>query len=74
MNGDTPATLGMQLVETRLGRSVREYLHDAYIVQELPQGEIAEALGVDAATVSRWMRKFGIPARVVGHRKRRPAA
>lgn len=70
MNDSNPATLGMRLVETRLGRPVSEYLHDAYVVQERPQADIADELGVDAATVSRWMRKFGIETRVVGHRKR----
>ena len=74
MSENTSATTGMQLVEARLGRPVHEYLHDAYIVQERPQAEIAAEIGVDAATVSRWMRKFGIQSRVIGHRKRRAAA
>lgn len=74
MNDSSPATLGMRLVETRLGRPLNEFLHDAYVVQERPQVEIAAELGVDAATVSRWMAKFGIQTRVVGHRKRRGRA
>ena len=74
MNDSPTATIGMQLVESRLGRPVREYLHDAYIVQERPQADIAAEIGVDAATVSRWMRRFGIQSRVIGHRKRRAAA
>jgi hypothetical protein len=64
----------MQIVESRLGRPVADYLRDAYLVRELPQTEIAAELGVDAATVSRWMARLGIATRVIGHRKRRRAA
>lgn len=72
---DAPAaTLGMQLVETKIGRPVAEYLRDAYIVREMTQADIASDLGIDTATVSRWMARHGIPARVIGHRKRRRAA
>jgi CRP-like cAMP-binding protein len=74
MTDATDATLGMQLVETRLGRPVAEVVRDAYLVRELPQADIAAELGVDAATVSRWMARFGIQARVIGHRKRRRTA
>jgi hypothetical protein len=64
----------MQQVEARLGRDLGDYLRDAYGVRELAQVDIAAEIGVDAATVSRWMRRFGIEARVIGHRKTRRAA
>jgi transposase-like protein len=69
-----PNTAGMSIVGERLGVPVDEYLRDAYLVRELPQTAIAAELGVDAATVSRWMRRFGIRTRIVGHRKTRAAA
>jgi uncharacterized protein YjcR len=73
MSDATDATLGMQLVETRIGRPIADYLRDAYLIRELPQAEIADELGVDVSTVSRWMARHGIQARVIGHRKRRRA-
>jgi transcriptional regulator with GAF, ATPase, and Fis domain len=63
-----------RVVETRLGRPVREYLVDAYVGRELAQAEIARELGVDAATVSRWMARYGIPTRVIGPRRRKESA
>ena len=48
-----------------------DYLHEAYVVQERPQADIAADLGVNVSTVSRWMAHYRIPTRVVGHRKRR---
>lgn len=72
---DVPtATQGMQLVEARLGRDLADYLRDAYEVRELAQVDIAAEIGVDAATVSRWMARYGIETRVIGHRKTRRTA
>lgn len=71
MQDVTNPTRGMQVVEERVGRPIAEYLRDAYVVQELNQWEIAQAVGVDEATISRWLRVAGIPTRVIGHRKRR---
>jgi hypothetical protein len=73
MTDATDATLGMQLIEIRIGRPIADYLRDAYLVRELPQVDIAAELGVDVSTVSRWMARHGIQARVIGHRKRRRA-
>ena len=73
---DIPAvTQGMQQVEARLGRSLDEYLRDAYQTRELAQVDIVSELGwlgvtVNASTVSRWMARCGIETRVIGHRKR----
>lgn len=67
------STLGIQLAEARLGRPIGEYLREAYVVAERPQADIAADLGVDPATVSRWMKRCGIQTRVIGHRKRRRA-
>lgn len=68
------STPGMRHVTARIGRPVHEYLVEAYEGRELPQVEIAEELGVDPATISRWLRRIGVTTRVVGHRKRRRAA
>ena len=70
MNAANPPSLGMQLVEARVGLPIDVYLRDAYVVRELGQADIAAEIGVNPATVSRWLRAFGIQTRVIGHRKR----
>lgn len=74
MNDAAPSTIGMQIVEARIGRPVDEYLRDAYVTRELHQAEIAAELGVDPATVSRWMARYGISTRVIGPRRRKESA
>jgi len=75
MNDGSTTTLGIQLVESRIGRPLAEYLRDEYLVAEKPQADIAAELGVNVSTVSRWMARYAIPTRVVGRRnRRRPAA
>lgn len=74
MSEGTYSTLGTQLVEARVGRPIADYLREAYVVRQLPQADIAVALGVNTSTVSRWMRQLGIEARVIGHKKRRAVA
>lgn len=74
MTDATTVTAGMQLVEARLGRPLDDYLRDAYLDRELAQSDIAAEIGVDAATVSRWMARFGIQSRLVGRKRRRRAA
>jgi DNA-binding MurR/RpiR family transcriptional regulator len=65
----------MRQVEARIGRSLTLYLQDAYNDRQLSMVQIGAELGVDKATVSRWMRQLGIRGiRYVGYTGRRPAA
>ncbi len=59
-------TRPMRRVEARLGRSLREYLTEAYALET--QAEIAAALGISVSTVSRWMDRLGIETRFPGRR------
>ena len=67
-------TPGMEVVQRRAGRPIADLLEDLYVSRELTLAEVGVELGVDAATVSRWLRRHGIQTRVIGHRKRRAAA
>lgn len=58
----------MRRVEGRLGRPLAEELTDRYEVQGQNFAQIAEALGVSQATISRWMCRLGIEARFPGQR------
>jgi len=60
-----------QLLEASLGRPLEEALRDWYHRDGLTQIEIAEKLGLDQSTVTRWMRQFGIPVRYGAARTRR---
>lgn len=62
-------TRGMQLVEQRIGESLEDALQHRYVRDGKSQDDIAAEFGVDRATVSRWMREFGIAARYLGPRK-----
>lgn len=79
MNAAQSLTPGMLQVERRIDRPIREYLVDAYEVRGLTQAAIVAELSaeygvaLDIATVSRWMGRLGIEARIVGHRKGRAA-
>jgi transcriptional regulator with XRE-family HTH domain len=57
----------MRQVEERIGQPLRLYLLDAYIVRERSMRQIADEIGIDVATVSRWMRGLGIPPRYYGY-------
>jgi transposase len=71
----TTTTAKMRRIEQATGQPIRVYLMDAYLVRGQSTTEIAAATGTDKGTVSRWLAKFGIPARPVGtHVKRRAAA
>ena len=56
----------MLRVEGRLGRPLEKFFEDRY--QVATQEQIAEELGVSAATVSRWMRELGVETRFQGQR------
>lgn len=57
-----------QLMEQRLGEPVEVALYRLYIEERKSQDAIAALWGMDRATVSRWMRDFGIPSRLLGPR------
>lgn len=57
-----------QFMESRIGEPIESALYRLYIAEGKTQDEIAGAWGVDRATVSRWMRDFGIPSRLIGPR------
>ncbi len=50
--------------EQRSGRSVESVLRDRYLVKGHTMPEIAADMGVDVSTLSRWMKRLGIPARI----------
>ena len=74
MSDATNSTLGMQLVEMRLGQPVDESAPGRLPGRDSPAREIADELGVNAATISRWMARFGIQTRVIGFRRRKDTA
>lgn len=57
-------TRAMQLVELERGIELTAYLREQYHKNGLRLTDIADALGVDTGTVSRWMVTLGIPRRV----------
>lgn len=59
----------MQIAEARIGRPIEDVLRGWYVDDGHTQQEIAQRLGVDIATVSRWMRLLGIESRYLGPRK-----
>lgn len=62
-------TWPMERVEARLGRPLVDELRQRYVEQEQTLDQIADALGVSAPTVSRWMRRLGVESRFPGRRK-----
>lgn len=59
----------MQTLEQRLDKPLDEYLAEQYALG-LSQEQIAQELGVNRATVSRWMGTYGIAARYFGPRRK----
>lgn len=52
-----------QLVEHRHGEPVEGLLWGLYVRDGLTQEQVAQALGVNRATVLSWMAKYRIPTR-----------
>jgi transcriptional regulator with XRE-family HTH domain len=59
-------TKAMQKLEQRLGLDLEVYLPEAYRTKT--QAQVAEDLGIDQSTLSRWMRELDIDARFQGQR------
>jgi DNA-directed RNA polymerase specialized sigma24 family protein len=66
-------TKQMQLAEQRLGQTLEQFIEARY-AGGATQAEIAAALGVNTATVSRWMSHLGIEAYYGPRRPRVSAA
>lgn len=58
---------GMQTLEARLGQPLGVYLAERY-GRGYSQEQIAAELGVNRATISRWMSVYGIQPRYYGPR------
>jgi hypothetical protein len=61
-------TRGMLVMEHRLGEPIESYLHRRYIVDGATTITIGADLGLNNATVSRWLRDLGIETRLTGQR------
>jgi DNA-binding transcriptional regulator LsrR (DeoR family) len=59
----------MRRIEERRGIDLEAFVRDLYEVQHKTQQEIAAELGIDVATVSRWMAKLGIETRLFASEK-----
>ena len=59
----------MQLIEAEHGLPIEQLLRALYVDEELGVEQIADRLRLTKGTVSRWMARFGIPARRPRDRK-----
>ena len=66
---DLLKTRPMRVVESRLEQPLEDYIRERYVAGST-QAEIARELGVNNATISRWMSLLGIEARFPGQRGR----
>lgn len=56
----------MQLLEAKHGKSMDQLLRDLYVTQGMRIEDVATELGQTKGTISRWLERFGIPARKRG--------
>ena len=59
-------TRAMQKLELRLGLDLEVFLPEAYKTKT--QAQVAEELGIDQSTLSRWMRDLDVDARFQGQK------
>lgn len=59
----------MQRIEHRLGQTLEAFFQERYVVGGQDQRQLADELGVNVGTVSRWMDRLGIAARPSWTRK-----
>lgn len=50
----------MRLVQERTGRDIETLLRELYVEKRHSDREIAEALGLERATVQQWRERYGI--------------
>lgn len=67
-------TKGMLVLEHRLGEPMESYLHRRYIEEGATTHQIGDELGLNNATISRWLGVLGIEARFPGQRGKPVAA
>lgn len=60
----------MQVTEHRLGEPLEAYLERRYVREGVTLAVIAEELGINVSTASRWMAQLGVEARFPGQRPR----
>ena len=53
-------TRHQQVVEQRMGQPLDAALYRLYVTENRDQAEIAELLGIEQSTVSRWLKDLGI--------------
>lgn len=58
-----PKTWAMRAIEERTGRPIEELMRDLYIDQGMTMRQAAAEIGIDTGAFSRWLVRFGIPAR-----------
>ena len=58
----------MQVVEHRLGETLESYFQRRYVEDGVTLAVIADELGIQVSTTSRWMAQLGMGARLIGQR------
>lgn len=61
-------TKAMLRTEHRLGEPIEAYLHRRYITDGATTTAIADEMGLNNGTISRWLAALGIEARLTGQR------
>ncbi len=57
-------TKGMVALEQRFGRPVEDIVRERYVRDGASMPTVARELGIDTSTLSRWMVRWKIPARI----------
>lgn len=64
----------MRYIEDMTGEDIVDAIESRYHDRGMTLKQIAAEWGCGLSTVSLWMKQLGIPARVIGIRRDRPAA